>query len=95
MNAYADIRPEVQRLAAEIQAKRTNTPALLRLLREFGLACYRLGFNAGQLEAATPPSERATVPAPARADEPVTGRYSLQHPLHDDHVPQTKKGPKR
>lgn len=72
-----------RRLEEAVQALRRRginaDVATMRLLRDFGLSCFDLGVDYAH--------HAPTIPVPAgdgpdRAIDDVTGRYSVQHPLH-------------
>jgi hypothetical protein len=76
-------RARVRQLFQELMIDLRERPRLLldasvvRLIREFGIACYELGLQDRV--------EGSTLPAPKREDhEPVTGAYSLQDPDKED-----------
>lgn len=80
MSARAQIRPGLDRLAAELRRRGVAVDvALLRALRDFGIGC----FDAGHTHA----HNARTIPVPAEGPEyaadDVTGRYSTHHPLSD------------
>lgn len=95
MSVRAEIKPALERLVARLQSRRYPVDvALLRALRDFGVECHELGgttaHNAPTLPAPMPAPipapERPTIAAPRGAEDNITGRYSIQHPLRDDHL---------
>lgn len=95
MSVRAAIKPALERLVARLQARRYPVDvALLRALRDFGIECHELGATTvrrATVAPAPPPApmpapERPTIPAPRGAEDDITGRYSIQHPLRDDQV---------
>ena len=82
MSVRRDIKPALTKLWAAIHTHRLNDAALLRLLREFGIECYRLGVEAVHTAPTLPAPERATKPAPPHPADDTSGRYALHHYLH-------------
>jgi hypothetical protein len=80
MSARALLRPDLDRLAAELRRRGVHVDvAMLRALRDFGLACFDAGY--------THAHNARTIPVPAEGPEysaddvaEVTGRYATHHP---------------
>jgi hypothetical protein len=78
MSSRSEVRPALERLIVQLRARRYPVDnALLRLLRDYGLDCRDIGWRAAH----DAPTVR--VP-PTPADSEITGRYSIEHPNHED-----------